>query len=75
MPTVRWPCTFEMAAHRGNAAALATDISLQQQHIDKHRHVLEAMNVLGKAHAVNPDHALCFDIDLRGAFDRLTGEA
>ena len=58
-----------MAANRRDAGAVAADVSLEQQHVDKHGDVLEAVGVLGQPHAVDADDAVGFDIDLRGRFD------
>jgi hypothetical protein len=45
----RWSTTMFRFSVPSLRCALAADISFQQRHIDKHRHVLKAMNVLGKA--------------------------
>ena len=70
MPTVRWPCTLEWPRTGRDSRALAADVALQQQQVDQHRDVLEPVDVLGQAHAVDADDALRFDIDVGGGFDR-----
>ena len=58
-----------MAAHRRQTGAVSADIAFEQKHIQQHRDVVEAMKMLCQAHPVDADHAVGFDIDLRGAFD------
>ena len=63
-----------MPTHRRNPRAVTADIALQQQHVDKHGDVLEAVNMLCQAHAVNADDTIGFDINLCGTFDGGTAE-
>ena len=47
-----------VAAHRADAGAGLADIAAQQQQVDEHLHVLDAVAVLRQPHAVDADHAL-----------------
>ena len=64
------PLHVRVASHGRNTRPFAPDIALEQHQVDQHRDVFEAVHLLGQTHAVESSHALCLDIDLRGAFDR-----
>ena len=50
------PLDIGVAAHRRDAGAGPADIAPQQQQVDEHCHVVEAVDVLGQPHAVDADH-------------------
>ncbi len=63
-----------MPAHRRDPGAVSTDVSFQEQHVDEHGDVLEAVHVLGQPHAIDADHAVCLDVNLRSTFDDRSAE-
>ena len=64
-----------MSAHGAAASSGATDIAAQQQQVHHHRDIERTMSVLGKAHAVDADHLVSLDIDLRSFAQRGLGQA
>ena len=69
------PLYIRVSSHGRDARSLAPDISMEQHQVDKQRDVFKAMHLLRQAHAVESRDAFGLDIDLRGAFDRCTGQA
>ena len=64
-----------MAAHRADAGARLADIAAQQQQVDQHLHGLDAVLVLGQAHAVNADDRCLAGRRRGGRFHRAAGQA
>ena len=68
------PLHVRMPAHRRHAGPLASDIPLHQKQVHIGRDILEAVHMLGQAHAIDADGLISLDIDRARRLDRRPGE-
>ncbi len=76
MPTVRSPCTFEMAAHRADTRRRACrNFHASEKQVRDLLHVLTAVLVLGDPHAVAGDRRARLHINRGDTLDLLTRQS